>query len=252
MIQTIFLRSLRNSEFIRFNKDVLSICKNNNPVALGIAAQVTALQTATTPLDDLFVKERGNLITPELETLDARRDDALTGIRMYAEAQTHHFNPVVATAGQQILAGMDKYGRNLPRLNYIAETEVIVSLADDFSNDPELSSAIATLNLHDWAKELSTANTLFNTRYLARNTDYAAQPGGNLQEQRDATAETYRMLADHIIAHATLTPSVAYSKLIKEINTLIDQYNQLLSNRGGGSEDVPPPADMAQPAVQQS
>lgn len=34
MIETIFLRSLRNSEFIRFNKDGLSICKNNNPVAL--------------------------------------------------------------------------------------------------------------------------------------------------------------------------------------------------------------------------
>lgn len=237
MIQTIFLRSLRNSEFIRFNKDVLSICNNNNPTALGIAVQVTALQNATAPLDDLFVKERGNLITPELEALDARRDAALTGIRTFAESQTYHYEPAKADAGKQVLAAFDKYGRNLPRLNYIAETEVIGSLADDFSSDNGLKAAAITLNLQDWVKELSSANTLFNTRYLARNTNYAAQPGGSLQEQREATTNTYRALADHITAHVTLTPSDAYPKLINEINTLIDQYNQLISNRAGGGEE---------------
>lgn len=146
----------------------------------------------------------------------------------------------MADAGKQVLAAMDKYGRNLPRLNYIAETEVIVSLTDDFSNDADLRAAATTLNLQDWVKELSTANTLFNSRYLARNTDYAAQPGGNLQEQRDVTTETYRVLTDHITAHATLTPSVAYTKLVNEINTLIDQYNQLINNRSGGGEEEQP------------
>jgi Family of unknown function (DUF6261) len=240
MIQTIFLRSLRNSEFIRFNKDVLSICSNNNPVALGIPVQVAALQTATVPLDDLFVKERGNLITPELEALDARRDDALTGIRVFAEAQTYHYDPVIEAAGQQVLSAMDKYGRNLPRLNYIAETEVIDSLTDDFSTDADLVAATTTLNLQEWVKELSTANTLFNSRYLARNTNYAAQPGGNLQEQRNVTTDAYRVLADHITAHATITPSAVYTKLINEINTLVDQYNQLINNRSGSGEEEQP------------
>lgn len=240
MIQTIFLRSLRNSEFIRFNKDVLSICSSNNAAALGIAPQVAALQTSTAPLDELFAKERGNLVTPELEALDARRDAALTGIRMLAEAQTYHYDPVSAKAGQQVFAAIDKYGRNLARLNYIAETEVIVSLADDFATYADLNAAAITHNIHDWLKELSTANTLFNTRYLARNTDYAAKPGGNLQQQREVTTEAYRSLADHITAHATLTPSAAYTKLINEINTLIDQYNLLLKNRGGAGEEEQP------------
>ena len=215
---------------------------------MGITPQVAALQAATAPLDELFAKERGNLITPELEALDARRDAAITGIRMLAEAQTYHYDPVSAKAGEQVVAAIDKYGRNLARLNYIAETEVIVSLADDFTTDAELNAAATTINLHDWLKELSTANTLFNTRYLARNTDYAAKPGGNLLQQRETTTAAYRSLAEHITAHATLTPSAAYTKLINEVNTLIDQYNQLISNRsGGGGEEEPGDAPPAAP-----
>lgn len=237
MIKSILLRSMRNSEFIRFNKDVLSICDKHNPAALGIAAQVAALQTTVNPLDDLFVKERGNLITPELQSLDARRDSALIGIRLSAEAATYHYDPELMAAGRQILLAFDKYGHNLTKLNYIAETEVIVSLADDLASDAELRTAVNALDLDDWVKELSTANTAFNQRYLARNTDYAARPDGNLITQRELVIDAWQQLAGHITAHATLTPSDAYTKLIKEINTLIDQYNQLINNRSAGGEE---------------
>lgn len=237
MIQSILLRTLRKSEFIRFNKDVLSIANKQNPAALGIATQVAALQASVNPLDDLFVKERGNLITPELQTLDARRDAALIGIRLSAEAATYHYDPELISASRQILLAFDKYGHNLTKLNYIAETEVIISLADDLNSDAELRTAVNALDLSDWVKELSAANTAFNERYLARNTDYATRPDGNFIIQRELVIDAWQQLAGHITAHATLTPSAAYTQLIKEINTLIDQYNQLINNRSGGGEE---------------
>lgn len=90
MIQAINLRQLRNSEFIRFHKQVLEICEKADPASLAIASQVNNLQTQVTQLDALFLK-RGNPITEELEALDDRRDAALMGIRANLDSFAYHY-----------------------------------------------------------------------------------------------------------------------------------------------------------------
>jgi hypothetical protein len=231
MIDIVLLRQLRNSEFIRYHKDVLTICNAASPATLGIAEQVTALQTAVSPMDELFVKERGSLVTPELEALDERRDNALNGIKAAAEAYTYHYETALSGAGKQIISVFNRYGSNLAKLNYLAETEVIVSLADELANDGDLNTAMRTLRLEGWLQELATANQQFNSRFLNRNSEYAAQPVGNLLEKREAAIEAYRQLAAHIAAHATLTPSEVWSKLVAEINSLAASYNEVVTSR---------------------
>lgn len=237
MIQAINLRQLRNSEFIRFHKQVLEICEKANPASLAIAPQVNNLYTQVTQLDALFVK-RGNPITEELETLDDRRDAALMGIRANLDSFAYHYEPAVQAAANAVLSVINKYGSNLPRLGYSAETEVIDNIADDLK-DSNLSAAVQTLGIADWLKELTTANTAFNTRFLAHNTEYAAQPDGNMKEQRLEAMEAYGKLVEHIAAHAVITPTDAYKKLASEIDSLAGQYNFTLSIRAGSEEEPP-------------
>jgi Family of unknown function (DUF6261) len=245
-ITTPALGLYRNSEFIRYMKNVAFICSNNNPRLLKIDTQVAGLQAATTPLDDLFMMERGNLLTAELQALDARRDAAITGLRMAISAFSLHFDDSMKKAAETAAAGIDKYGNSLARLNYVAETEVIESLVADIAADAQLAAAIATLQLDSWVAELNTANQLFNTTYISRTGSYASKPDGSLTELRVVTAQAYNTLAAHITAHDTLTPSDGYTKLVGELNSLTEQYNKMVNNRSSG--DVVEPA--AAPAAE--
>ncbi len=229
----------RNSEYIRYMKNVANICNNNNPRLLKIETQVNNLAAATTPLDNLFMIERGNLLTTELQALDTRRDDALNGLRLTATAFTYHFDPAVKNAAVIVAAAIDKYGAGLARLNYVAETEVIESLVADVNSNAELAAAIAALKLENWVTELQTANQLFNDMYLNRTSSYAAKPTGSLTELRVITSKAYTELVAHITAHSTLTPSDGYTKLTGELNSLTDQYNKMVNNRSSGDTIEP-------------
>jgi Family of unknown function (DUF6261) len=238
-ITTPALGLYRNSEFIRYMKNVAEICNNSNARALKIETQVSNLQTAITPLNDLFMIERGNLLTGELQALDARRDAALSGLRLAASAYSFHFNAELKKAADIIAAAIDKFGTGLVRMNYVAETEVIESLVADVAADAELAAAIAKLQLSDWIAELNTANVLFNTTYLSRTSSYAAKPSGSLTELRLVASKTYTELVAHITAHSTLTPSDAYTQLFGNINSLTDQYNKMVYSRGAGEPIEP-------------
>lgn len=239
MFHYISLRALRNSEFIRFSKNVLKICRENNAHTSGIEAAVGELQAAAAPLDYFFAKERGNAITPELKLLDGRRNAALVGIRFSALGNSYHHNSVIAAAGRQIVKAFDQFGTNLTRLNYMAKTQVFASLCNNLQHEAELQAAVELLMMEDRVKELSLANNLFNNLYLARNTDYAAQPKGNMLSQRERVIDAWQRLTGNITAHAQLNPLDGYTKLIDEINSLTSQYNLLLTNRRNGEENEP-------------
>jgi Family of unknown function (DUF6261) len=250
LITTPALGLYRNSEFIRYMKNVAEICSNSNPKLLKIDAQLSNLAAATTPLDDLFMIERGNLLTAELQAIDARRDAALSGLRMAASAYSFHFDADIKKAADIIAAAIDKFGTGLVRLNYVAETEVIESLVADVAADAELAAAIAKLQLNDWVAELNTANILFNTTYLSRTSSYAVKPDGNLTELRLVTANAYSELVAHITAHNTLSPSDAYAQLVGKVNSLTEQYNRMVNNRSSSDTIEPEMAAIEQPPAE--
>jgi hypothetical protein len=232
-------------------KDIITISKSNNVAALKIETQVNNLIGATTPLDELFMIERGNLLTADLEALDTRRDAAITGLRLAATAFTYHFDATISNAATVIASGIDKHGTSLARLNYIAETEVIESLVADCTTNAEMTTAIATLQLQAWVAELDAANKAFNQLYISRTSSYASKPQGSLTELRVTTTAAYSALAAHITAHNTLNPSDGYTKLIAELNSLTDQYNRLAENRGNTGVEEPAPTAEAKGSTEQ-
>jgi Family of unknown function (DUF6261) len=240
---------LRNSEFIRFAKDVATVCNLNNPPALKIEGQLNSFTATFDELNRLFKIAQGNKLTAELQALDDRRDQALIGIRLYAESFLYRRNADLVKAGEWVLGAYDKYGKRLHRLNYYAETEVVEGLTTDLTTEPELVAALKTLNLTEWVDELATANRLFNQMFIARSGTNAAKPDGNLENQRLVCIEQYEHLVRHITAHSTLTPSAEYNKLFKELNDITDGYNALVAKRinNGGEDELPIEGDENDP-----
>lgn len=240
---------LRNSEFIRYAKDVATVCNLNSPKTLKIEGQLNSFTNTFDELNRLFKIAQGNKLTAELQALDDRRDQALIGIRLYTESFLYRRNEDLTKAAELVLGAYDKYGKRLHRLNYYAETEVIEGLTTDLTTEPELVAAMRTLTVTEWVDELATANRLFNEMFIARSGTNAAKPDGNLEKQRLVCIEQYDNLARHISAHSTLTPSAEYNKLTKELNDITEGYNTLVAKRinNGGEEELPNQGDENDP-----
>lgn len=238
MIQSIDLSKFRNSECVQFFSDSLKIINLNNPTLLQVLPKYDFLNTVQMELEALFKKSTENPITATIETLDTRRDRAVSGIIAVANGYSFHFDPALAGQASVILNYLKIYTTNIAQDNYNSETATITNMVSDFESRPELTASITALNLTAWKNELKAANSAFSTQYIARTQDLATASPDNLKSKRLQANEAYYELRNHIEAHATIAPSALYTKTINEINALIGQYNTLLAGRAAATPVV--------------
>lgn len=242
MITSIHLVNLRNSEFLQFSEDFLALVLLNDPRALKVQPQYDKLRAATDTINALFKTDRGSLMTEELVALDERRDTAITGITLYVQSLTYHFNPAIRTQADTLVANLSNYDTGVAKQNYQAETAIISSILTDWTEKPTLKAAVTALNIADWQTELAEVNNAFNTKYLARTQELAAASPDTLKEKRQEATLAYYTLRDFISSHYTLNEGAEpYNKTVNELNALITQYNTLLAGRKGGKNDTSPP-----------
>lgn len=244
MITGIKLPLLRNSEFIQFIKDFLSIALKNDPAKLLVQEQYDALQQLLAQLEQLFVKEQGSALTEQVGLLDARRDGAITGIAAAANAYSYYFEPEIAKHAENLSRQVGQYGNGIARENYQAETAIIDNLLADLNNKPELAAAIDALRLRAWRDELAAANTAFNESYLQRTQELGGANPTTVLAKRQEMYTAYYELRDFIDSYFTIKKGAEpYSKVTAELNALVDQYNTMMAGRVGNEKetaDAPP------------
>lgn len=242
MINAINLSILRNGEYLQFMKNVDSLVTDNDPVVLNVVAQKAALSSSNALLDGLFKTELANQITQELVLLDERRDKAIVGIAAVVTGFMYHYDLDKAKAGALLNDNLKLYGTGIAKQNYQAETATIASIVIDWETKVPLSDSMNLLVLKEWKDELKAINTLFDEKYLARTQEYAAANPDTLKIKREEGNSVYYTLRDFLNSFSIVAPSVANTKVINEINALVDQYNTLLNNRlaGGKEEETPP------------
>lgn len=239
------LKDLRNGEAVQFNTDIIDIVTANNPATLQVTLPFNEFVTTQNELSILYATDQGSDITPILQALDRRRDDAIIGIRGMADAYRYHYDPAKRAAGVSIIDNLGLYSGSIAQQSLIAETASIKNILQDWDTLPELMAAVAELQLDDWKTELQTANDLFHTQYMARNTEVAARNPNTILEKRVEAAQKYYTLRDTIGAYHLINNGInPWGKTVNEINNLIDQYNVLLASHSGQPEDntpAPPP-----------
>ncbi len=229
----------RNSEFIQYQTDLQTIITSYDAQSVQLSDPLAALEAQTTAMDQVYKKQLGSDITKLLEQSDRRRDTAIIGLRAIAEAYTYHYELPQQEAGQLLVDSIRTYGNNIARQNYPTQTTTLRTLLQLWDTDTRYSDAISTLGLNAWVAELEQSNTAFADLYLERNASYAEDSSTSVTILRSETKEAYTVLIDHIKAHALLNASATYEQLIKELNTLTEQYNALVEKRSGSIEDDP-------------
>ena len=227
MIKEPKLKSYRNAEFLEFISSTIALVTRSGVTVLEGAKG--NLETAYKDLDAAFKVNQGSALTASVQELDARRDNAIRGIRGMAKSYTYHFNPDKKAAGALLLKAMDKYSNNIAQLNYPAETAALKSLIGDFNADADLTAAIALLpDITEWVTELNEANLDFDAIYLDRVTDVAGKQTRPVSDFRPAAIEAYQTLVKHIEANSVLNPSAALTNLINQLNELVTKYDALV------------------------
>ena len=233
MIKGIDLGKLRNAELLQLMKNTASLVAANDTTVMNVVPQHTALQNQVTALETLFRISQSSEITQELLNTDARRDNAITGIKLVVEGYLSHFDPETALAAKKLNDNLALYGERIYKQNYQSQTATLNAIISDWETKPELSAAMELLELSAWKNEMKEANTLFDAKYLSRTQDYGAANPDTLKAEREETNQVYYKLRDRIVGFATVLddPDPAYAKTINELNALVEQYNSLLRNR---------------------
>jgi hypothetical protein len=237
MINSITLSALRNAEFLQFSKDALSIVQLNDPAALSVAAPYATFKAVTDTIEDLFKTDRGNPITADLEALDLRRDNALTGITLFVQSQVYHFAPTTNAAANILTNHLAVFGVGIAKENYQSETAIITSITNDLATKPELVGAVAALGIASWVTELDTANAAFNAQYLARTQQLATVSPDTIKAKRLEAANAWYKLRAKLEAYYEINEGAQpFAKATNELNALIDQYNTLINGRKGSDK----------------
>lgn len=231
MITSINFGQLRHSEVIQFFDSIASLCAANNPEKLKIITPLQAFIDANKKVNESFKPSLYSTITKKLEELDARRDEAIVCLRKIADGYTNHFDVKKQKAGETLIKVIDKYGSSLSRLNFQAETSTLTNLGDELKTTPSLQKAIALTSLTEVLDEMVESNDLFKEQYLARVQETVAKKQNATGTLIVDSVATYRTMVKHIEAHATITPSIAYTALIKEMNDMIDRFKLTITQR---------------------
>ena len=244
MITTALLNRYRIKEFIQFIRNSLMIVDQHNPDQLRVKKQYNALTHTYRQLEQAYKQDEERRITPQLTQLDAARDQAIICLRMISEGYTRHYDPTLNAAGQRVLTCINKYGSRLYRLNYGAETAALKNVVRDLQTIPTCVQAVQALHLSKLVAEMKRVNLLFEQQFIEQLelTSREARSTGELTRQ---TTEAYRTLTEHLKAHATLTPSTAYTLFINHFNENVEHFNQVVERRKTAPDaevDAPDPS----------
>ncbi len=230
-MNTPYLNRYRNGEYLQYMTDITELLSKQDLETLQLTAQKVTLDSIVHKIDAAFKQSQGSELTQEVVALDERRDRAIVGLRGVIDSYRYHFDSTITDAASILNNIIAAHGDNIQRLSYQEETAIINSIVKDMETEAEAIAAVATLHLGSWLAELKESNITFSAKYLDRVGEAALHPSSDIPKLRVQATEAYRTLVNHILAHATLGNTEAYTILLNQIDILAGQYNQVVNNR---------------------
>jgi len=233
---------LRNDAHFQFHtefKDALG--KMTQATATGqIAPQWAKYQELYAIEDEGLKKIRKSHLTEQIQNADKSRDEIFLGMVEQNRSLLKHFDSAKREAANRLQIVFNTYG-NVATKSLNEETSAIYNLLQDLSS-PKYQADTTTAGLTDWATELQTRNTAFDTLVKQRDTETADKTDINLKEARAKLDEVYDTITDLTEAHILLQTAegAVLTPLVNAFNPVIDRYTKLLNagrkGKGGGDE----------------
>lgn len=237
MIKSIYLKQLRNAEYMLFIRLFINLIEQNDPQKLKVHAQLQVIKELYDEAEILFKLPLDSKLTGELMDLDNNRDKAVGGLLQVLSGYENHFDNTYSNAARALGKNMKLYGPRIYEMNYQAESSSISGIIRDWETDSTLSTAVNVLGLGAWKMHLKDTNEKFIDLYARRLQESGAEIDDNLFNKRIEINKSYDKMGQLLVAHSIIGKTEDYQKIMNEINALVDKYNILLAGRKPEKKD---------------
>ena len=234
---------LDNTELFEFFKQFVAIINKYDAAKLKVTAVLNALVLLFDSLQKALDKEKGNLLTKELDTLDGQRDVYISAFVKWLESMTDFPNAAFAANAKEMLHYVGGYGKGIARQTDLSETTILSQIVDGFTKNDPRKEALAAMNGTPWIDAINAVNTQYSTKYGSRVSDDAAnEKVESFTALKKKTVDAYTTVTDLLSSRyqsdkADNLDVSLYETCIGDINQLVDKANIL----GEASKPNPKP-----------
>lgn len=239
---------LINTEFYQFLSLVAKAAKDADPVASKFKPEYDIVDAILIRMLAAINREKASAFTKLIEELDDRRDTAISGFVAWIKSLLKY--PKLIKREQAGI--MDKYlsnhGNSIATQNLQAETTILTKIVDDCKTQPQLITALITLDGKEWMDEIEDANNTFISTYANRSEELGEEgKKESFINVRKEAIPAYEALVEMInmrykTAIADKTDTTLLQKCVNEIDATIIQYRQLIkATQENKKDNLPTP-----------
>lgn len=224
---------LTNPEFFEFLKQLVAIISKHGTDKLKIKIVVDDMVTLFDSLQAGLDKEKSNQLTKVLNDLDHKRDVLIDDFTDWLEIMQRFPDEAMAPKAQVLYHYLAGFGNNIAKQTQLAETTILTTIVDGFTNNVERKDALAAINGTKWITALGAINSEFASQYSNRITDDASNNTvESFSSLRKRTTVAYSEVTELLISRynndkADKKDISVYEKCIGDINELINKVNIL-------------------------
>jgi hypothetical protein len=232
-IRPFYLTQLHNGEHVAFHEESLEQLSRANPARLGVIEQIEPYNNAIIDqqrsIDVFMASEK----SAESAKLDKQRDREYSALKAYLKVYANDEDSALSEAAERILFVIRKSAIENGDPTYLGLTKETTAINSLLRNLESLHSEIELTGATNRLNKLATTNRLFEELQIERNVEKAGKHSGNVKAARVTTDAAYNTVVERINAQALLYGGDVFDSYIKEQNTLIDKYANLVAHRKG-------------------
>lgn len=206
-------------------------------------AEDTILQSVKNEIvqlkDRLVTAIQPGKLASELEILDGLRDDTYRAFVYLIRGYAHHLDAAIKSAAEEVLKVLNKYGLELTRLNYAAETIEIESLIKDMKLPAMATHLEAMPGAQDLLGKLESELAQF---VVAQKAYLDAVGEGKLAgSATEIKKELVNVINNKLVMYLNGMMQVnpePYTALYTKLDIVIDEANELVRLRRKNEEEI--------------
>lgn len=222
---------LWNSEYPQFVNQLITIVTKHNPDGLHLTksfGRVTALEP---DLAKIKTQELSNALSNKLSELDAERDSVIRFIWNQGRSFTKLSIRSLMSHAEVFGRYLDMHGDDIASANYNSETKRVNDMLTDYDSKPDVTAAVAALNLVMFFEQLRTVNAAFEELFMQRTGEYATDEVVDTRGIRSDCDKKIVAFFDAIEYCSKEYEELDYSLMANEINTHVEYYKAQLKAR---------------------
>jgi hypothetical protein len=177
----------------------------------------------------LFKKEGGNFLTPEVEKSDETRDIHTYGFFMTVKGLLHHYDEEVIAAADIVSVALKPF-KKVCKITFEQETATLDKMVAELRKEA-VAQAVERLGFTEWVNRIDEDNQQFAALQMQRSATNTQKLEGNMKGIRSRVDPVYYSLTNRINSLMVVNGEAPYEATVKLLNERINSYKRTIAQR---------------------